>query len=72
MSKFKTKHFKRLSNTGFANYALLEGVEELGGYRIKCFEEHGLLFLCAVYPTAIEAMNMLLSMDFELIHKIYE
>lgn len=72
MTKFKTKHFKRLSNTGLANYALLESIKELDGYRIKCYEEHGLLFLCAVYPTVTEAMNMLLSMDFELIHKIYE
>lgn len=72
MTEFKTKHFKRLDNRGFANYALLEYVEELEGYRIKCYEEHGLLFLCAVYPTALEAINMLNSMDFELIHKIYE
>lgn len=72
MTKFKTKHFKRISNTGFANYALLEYIEKLDGYRIECFEEHGLLFLCDVYPTVTEAMNMLLSMDFELIHKIYE
>ena len=72
MTKFKTKHFKRISNTGFANYALLEHIEKLDGYRIKCFEEHGLLFYCAVYPTVIEAIDMLQSMDFELIHKIYE
>lgn len=72
MTKFKTKHFKRLSNTGFANYAILEHNELLDGYRIKCYEEHGMLFLCAVYPTVTEAMNILLSMDFELIHKIYE
>ena len=72
MTKFKTKHFKRISNTGFANYAILEYIEELDGFRFKCFEEHGLLFLCAVYPTVTEAMNMLLIMDFELIHKIYE
>ena len=45
MTKFKTKHFKRISNTGFANYAILEH---------------------------IEAINMLQSRDFELIHKIYE
>lgn len=54
------------------NYALLEGIEELDGFRIKCFEEHGLLFYCAVYPTVIEAINELNSMGFELIHKIYE
>lgn len=72
MTKFKTKHFKRISKTGFANYAILENNELLDGYRIKCYEEHGLLFLCSVYPTVTEAMNMLLSMDFELIHKIYE
>ena len=72
MSKFKTEHFKRLSNTGFANYALLEHIEKLDGYRIKCFEEHGILFYCAVYPTVNEAIGMLQSMDFELIYKIYE
>lgn len=72
MSKFKTKNFKRLSNIGFVNYALLEGIEELDGFRIKCFEEHGLLFYCAVYPTVIETINELDSMGFELIHKIYE
>lgn len=72
MEKFKTKHFKRISNTGFANYAILEHNELLDGYRFKCYEEHGILFLCAVYPTCAEAMNMLASMDFELIHKIYE
>lgn len=72
MTKFKTKHFKRLDNRGFANYAILEYNELLDGYRFKCYEEHGILFLCAVYQTALEAMNMLLSMDFELIHKIYE
>lgn len=72
MTNFKTKHFKRLSNTGFANYALLERIEELDGFRIKCFEEHGLLFYCAVYPTVPEAFNELYSMGFELIHKIYE
>ena len=72
MTKFKTKHFKRISNTGFANYAILEHNELLDGYRIKCYEEHGILFLCAVYPTVTEAINMLNSMDFELIHKIYE
>ena len=72
MTKFKTKYFKRISNTGFLNNALLEYIEELEGFRIKCFEEHGLLFYCAVYPTVIEAIDMLESMDFELIHKIYE
>lgn len=51
MTKFKAKRFKRISNTGFANYAVLEHNELLDGYRIKCYEEHGLLFLCAVYPT---------------------
>ena len=72
MSEFKPKKYKRISNTGFANYALLEHIEKLDGYRIKCYEEHGLLFYCAVYPTVIEAIDMLQSMDFELIYKIYE
>ena len=72
MTKFKTKHFKRISNTGFENYAILEHKELLAGYRITGYEEHGILFLCAVYPTVTEAINMLNSMDFELIHKIYE
>lgn len=72
MTKFKTKNFKRLSNTGFVNYALLEDIEELDGFRIKCFEEHGLLFYCAVYPTVIEAINEINSMGFELVHNIYE
>lgn len=67
MTKFKTKYFKRISNTDFLNIALLEYIEDLEGFRIKCFEEHGLLFYCAVYPTVTEAMNMLESMDFELI-----
>lgn len=72
MTEIKTKHFKRLSDTGLVNYAILEHNELLDGYRVKCYEEHGLLFLCAVYPTALEAFNMLNGMDFELIHKIYE
>ena len=69
MTKFKTKYFKRLDNRDFVNYALLEYVEALDGYRIMCFEEHGLQFYCAVYPTAIEAISELNSMDFELIYE---
>lgn len=72
MSEFKPKNYKRIGNTGFVNYALLEHIEKLDGYRIKCFEEHGLLFYCAVYPTVIEAVDVLQSMGFELVHKIYE
>lgn len=72
MSEFKQKKYKRISNTGLANYALLEHIEKLDWYRIKCFEEHGILFYCAVYPTVIEAIDMLHDMDFELICKIYE
>ena len=72
MTEFKTKYFKRISSTGFANYAILEHNELLDVYRFKCYEEHGILFLCAVYTTVTEAINMLNSMDFELINKIYE
>ena len=72
MTKFKTKHFKRFDNRGFENYALLEYVKALDGYRIMCFEEHGLQFYCAVYTTAIEATSELNHMGFELIHTIYE